>query len=78
MYAALASMYQQQNACAKAIPYYQKAMQLDTKNNAILPLLAACQAKTGAINDAVVTYEQAVAVNPAAQAEYKGRSAIST
>jgi len=48
MYAALASMYQQQNACAKAIPYYQKAMQLDTKNNAILPLLAACQAKTGA------------------------------
>jgi tetratricopeptide (TPR) repeat protein len=71
MYAALATIYQHENACSKAIPYYQKALQLDTKNSAVLPALAACQAKTGDVNDAVITYEQAVAMNPAAQAEYK-------
>ncbi|HEX7510678.1 MAG TPA: tetratricopeptide repeat protein, partial [Chitinivibrionales bacterium] len=33
--------------------------------------LALCQAKTGAISDAIVSYEQAVAMNPNAQAELK-------
>jgi tetratricopeptide (TPR) repeat protein len=70
-YASLGSDYHQRNLCPKAIEMFQKAMQLDPRNNAILTELADCQAKTGNIKEAIITYEQAVSVNPSAVAEYK-------
>jgi len=72
-------MYQQQNACAKGhYRNYQKAMQLDTKTTPSFPLLAACQAKTGAINEAGVTLRAGRGRKPGGPGRSIRRSAIST
>ncbi|HUI90867.1 MAG TPA: tetratricopeptide repeat protein [Chitinivibrionales bacterium] len=65
MYAAQGNYYERQGACAKAIPMYQKALQSDPKNTAVLMALAGCQVKIGAMTEASVTYEQVLALNPA-------------
>ena len=64
MYVALGVAYEKKAAYAKAIPMYQKALQYDSKNVAVLMSLASCQVKSGAVTDASVTYEQVVALNP--------------
>ncbi|HUI91430.1 MAG TPA: tetratricopeptide repeat protein [Chitinivibrionales bacterium] len=71
MYSSLGNVYQKQAAWAKAIEMYQKSMQLDPKNVAVLSSMAFCQAKSGNVNEAVISYEQAVAMNDKAVDEYK-------
>jgi tetratricopeptide (TPR) repeat protein len=78
MYASLGSVYQKQGNCAKAIDMYNKSLQFDPKNIAILSSVAQCQAKTGNVNDAVITYEQAVAMNDKAVDEYKALGELYT
>ena len=55
----------------KAIPLYQKSIQIDPRDPALLSSLADCQVKSGAVQDAILTYEQATAMNPNANKEYK-------
>ena len=71
MYIALGDIYKGEALCTKAIPLYNKASQLDPKNGAVLTSLAECQAKSGSISDAVVTLEQALAMNPGTGKDYK-------
>jgi tetratricopeptide (TPR) repeat protein len=71
MYFELGSFYQKQNNFAKAIEMYQKSLQLDSKNIAALSALAHCQAKSGDVQQATISYEQVVAMNPNAVQEYK-------
>jgi tetratricopeptide (TPR) repeat protein len=71
MYNSLGGVYQKQGAWQKAIDMYQKALQFDPRNIAILTALAYCQAKSGNTNEAVISYEQAVAMNDKAVEEYK-------
>ena len=71
IYAALGAHYHKYGNYAKAIEMFQKSLQMDPKNTAILSVLAECQAKSGNAKDAIITYEQAVSMNPAAVQEYK-------
>jgi tetratricopeptide (TPR) repeat protein len=71
MYGSLGAIYQKQGLFAKAIAMYQKALSLDPRNVTILSSLAKCQANNGETNEAVISYEQAIAMNPNAIAEYK-------
>jgi tetratricopeptide (TPR) repeat protein len=71
MYATLGSVYQKQGQCPKAIDLYQKALAMDPKNNAVLSGLAQCQATTGNIDAATISYEQVVALNTSAVEEYR-------
>ncbi len=71
MYRTLADIYRTQGLCPKAIPHYQKAIQMDSRDPTLLSALAECQVKNGALQDAILTYEQATAMNPAANKEYK-------
>ncbi|HEX7510327.1 MAG TPA: tetratricopeptide repeat protein, partial [Chitinivibrionales bacterium] len=71
MYYELGSFYQKQGNFPKAIEMYQKSLQLDSKNTAALSSLAQCQAKNGDVQQATITYEQALAMNPNASQEYK-------
>jgi tetratricopeptide (TPR) repeat protein len=71
IYAALGSDYQKRAQYPKAIECYQKALQLDAKNIGLFSSLAFCQTKTGDIQNAVISYEQATTLNPAAVQEYK-------
>jgi tetratricopeptide (TPR) repeat protein len=50
---------------------YEKASQLDPKDVSLLTSLAECQMKNGKTEEAIMTYEQAIAMNPAASKEYK-------
>jgi len=71
MYSQLGDMYRISNKFQEAIPIYMKASQLDPKNAELISSLAYCQLKTGALNEAAITYEQAIAMNPMASKEYK-------
>lgn len=71
MYSQLGDMYKISGKYQNAIPIYEKASQLDPKNGDLLSSLAFCQVKTGALNLAAMTYEQAIAMNPQASKEYK-------
>jgi Predicted N-acetylglucosaminyl transferase len=71
MYSELGSSYQKQAAYPKAIEMYQKSLQLDSKNTGILSALAMCQAKNGDVQQATITFEQALAMKPNAVQEYK-------
>jgi tetratricopeptide (TPR) repeat protein len=71
VYAALGAHYHKTGNFPKAIEMFQKSLQMDPKNIAILSELAECQAKSGNAKDAIITYEQAVSMNPAATQEYK-------
>jgi tetratricopeptide (TPR) repeat protein len=70
-YAQLGSLYKNSNNCQKAIPQLEKASQIDVKNTGLLVALAECQAKVGVIDAAILTYEQALAMLPNADKEYK-------
>jgi tetratricopeptide (TPR) repeat protein len=71
MYASLGNIYQKKQAYSKAAEMYQKALSLEPKNTLALSSLAYCQAKTGQINDAVISYEQTIAMKADAKEEYK-------
>jgi len=71
MYETIGGIEQKSGAFAKAIEYYQKSLQLDPRNVKVLSALALCQAKSGNTNDAVISYEQAVAMNSDATEEYR-------
>ena len=71
MYAQLGEIYKKEANYPKAIESLTKASQMDSKNGDLLASLADCQAKSGDIANAVITYEQAIAMNPAASKEYK-------
>lgn len=71
MYVQLGDIYKAAGKYQNAIPVYEKASQLDPKNGAILSSLALCQLKTGNLSQASISYEQAIAMNPNANKEYK-------
>jgi tetratricopeptide (TPR) repeat protein len=70
-YSTLGSIYEKKLLYPKAAACYNKALQLDQKNTTVLSALARCQLKAGNTGDALVTYQQVVAINPDASAEYK-------
>jgi tetratricopeptide (TPR) repeat protein len=70
-YVTLGSIFEKKLLYPKAISYYNKALQLDQKNTQVLSSLARCLLKAGNVSDAIVTYQQVVAVNPDAVTEYK-------
>jgi len=76
-YAALGSIYLKQALCPRAIEMFQKSIQLDPRNTAVLGMLAHCQAKTGNAKEAIISYEQAIAMNDKAVDELR-RSATFT
>jgi tetratricopeptide (TPR) repeat protein len=71
IYAALGSSYHKHGQCNKAIDMFQKALQLDPRQILLLTLLAECQAKSGNVKDAIITFEQAITMNTGAVQEYK-------
>ena len=71
MYGALADLYKSSGNCAKAIPLYGKALDADAKNTDLMFSQAQCQAKSGQVREATLSYEQALAMNPSAAGEYK-------
>ncbi|HMD69565.1 MAG TPA: tetratricopeptide repeat protein, partial [Chitinivibrionales bacterium] len=70
-YAQLGALYVKQNLYPKAIEMLQKSVQLDPRNTAVLAMLAHCQAKTGNAREAIVSYEQAIAMNDKAVDELR-------
>jgi tetratricopeptide (TPR) repeat protein len=69
-YQTLGMIYQKKKDYQNAIFMYQKALQLDQKNNETLAALAASQAASGAVNDAVISYEQVVMMDTNATDAY--------
>ncbi len=70
-YASLGGIFMKQGIYPKAIDMFQKSIQLDPRNTAVLTMLAQCQAKTGNAKEAIVSYEQALAMNDKAVDELK-------
>ncbi len=70
-YATLGSVYEKKLSYAKAMANYNKALSLDQRNTSLLSSLARCQLKTGNVADAIVSYQQVVAINPDAVQECK-------
>lgn len=70
-YTTLGMIYQQQKSYQKALDVYQKALVLDPQNANVLSAYASCQAATGDIKGAIITYEQAVMMDPKAVDELK-------
>ena len=52
MYKTLADIYRAHGVYAKAIPLYQKSIQIDPRDPTQLSALAECQMKTGAVQEA--------------------------
>ncbi len=70
-YAQLGAIYQKQGECTKAIEVLQKSAQLDPRNTSVLSMLARCEAKVGNTKEAIVSYEQAIAMNDKAVDELR-------
>jgi tetratricopeptide (TPR) repeat protein len=70
-YQTLGMIYQKKKNWAKAIEMYQKALQLDPQSSDALSALAASQAEGGALNDAVISYEQVVMMDTGATDAFK-------
>ncbi|MBN1758984.1 MAG: tetratricopeptide repeat protein [Chitinispirillaceae bacterium] len=71
MYETLGNIYLKRKLYDKAIKMFDKASQLDPKNDKLLSSLAECYVKKGSISEAISTYEQVVALNPRAEEELK-------
>jgi tetratricopeptide (TPR) repeat protein len=69
-YQTMGMIYQKKGDYQKAIGMYQKALQLDPKSIESLAALAACQGAAGAVNDAVISYEQVVMMDTNATDAY--------
>lgn len=70
-YTAMGDIYRAQNKHADAVRMYKAALDIDTKNVALLALFAESQAKSGDLRNAVISYEQVIAMNPSAVKEFK-------
>jgi|WetSurMetagenome_2_1015567.scaffolds.fasta_scaffold00249_3 tetratricopeptide (TPR) repeat protein len=70
-YATLGAIYEKKLLYPKAMVNYNKALSLDQKNITLLSSLARCQLKSGNTADAIVSYQQVVAINPDAIQERK-------
>jgi pentatricopeptide repeat protein len=70
-YQTMGLMYQKKGVYQKAIEMYQKALQLDPQSNEALSALASCQAASGALNDAIISYEQVVMMDTGATNEMR-------
>jgi len=70
-YSTLGMIYENQKLYQKALDIYQKALVLWPQNAELLSSFASCQASTGDVNGAVITYEQAVMLNPESADDYK-------
>jgi tetratricopeptide (TPR) repeat protein len=70
-YTTLGMIFQKKGQYVKALEMNQKAIQLDPQNFDVLASLAECQAKTGDINGAIISYEQVIMMNPKIDNEYK-------
>ncbi len=62
---------EKQESFDNACKMLEKASQLDPKNTSLLVMLAEYQSKAGKTNAAILTYEQAIAMNSQANGEYK-------
>lgn len=71
VYKQLGDIYKKLGNHQKASAMFEKASQLDPKSIALLTSLAESQVAVGKTNDAILTYEQAIAMNPQAGPEYK-------
>jgi len=67
----LGSVFEKKGLYDKAMTYYSRALQMDPNNATALSSMARCQMKTGKIEDAIITYQQVVALNPNTDEEYK-------
>ncbi len=70
-YMTLGLIYQKKKEYIDAAEMYQKALELDPSNFDALTALAACQAAAGDVGNAIVSYEQAIMMNPKAVYELK-------
>ena len=57
-------IYQKKTLYAKALEMYQKAIQISRQDTDVLSSLAECQAKTGDVNAAIISFEQVVHDEP--------------
>ncbi len=71
MLIALADIYKKNKQCPNAIVNYQLALKTDVKNMDVMRSLAKCQATSGKVTDAVITYEQIVMLDPNSVVEHK-------
>jgi len=71
MIAQAGSLYEKKGQYDKAMNMYSKTMQTDPNNYAVIASMARCQMKIGKIADAIISYQQVVALNPNADNEYK-------
>ena len=70
-YSTLGMIYQKNGKYPEALDMYQKGLQIEPQNTDILFAMAETQAKMGTVNDAIITYEQGVMMNPKAGKEYQ-------
>ncbi|HEX2957712.1 MAG TPA: tetratricopeptide repeat protein, partial [Chitinispirillaceae bacterium] len=76
IFTTLADIYKRKAQYPKAIEMYQKALQKKPQSFELLSALALCQEKAGRDGEAILSYEQAVAMNTAAEKEYKSLGAL--
>ena len=76
VYVAMGDIHRSQNRHADAVRMYKAALDLDTKNVALLAKFAESQARSGDLRNAEISYEQVIAMNPNAVAELKELGAI--
>lgn len=70
-YTTLGMIYQKKKSYSQAVQMYQKALQMEPSNIDALGALASCQASSGDLAGAAISYEQAVMMSPQAVSEYK-------
>lgn len=70
-YTTLGMIYQKKKSYSQAVEMYQKALQMEPSNMDALGALASCQASSGDLAGAAISYEQAVMMNHSAVSEFK-------
>ncbi|MCL2219670.1 MAG: tetratricopeptide repeat protein [Chitinispirillia bacterium] len=76
VYVAMGDIYTKQGKHADAARMYKAALDIDTKNTALLAIFAESQMKSGDLRGASITYEQVLMMNPNASKEFKDLGAI--
>lgn len=71
VYTTLGSIYEKQSQFNKAIEVYRQALAIEPSNSDLLASYAACQAKVGDVNGAIITYEQVIMMNSKARDEHR-------
>jgi len=76
IFTAMGDIYRGQGKYADAAKMYKGALDIDTKNTALLSLYAECLAKSGEPRNALIAYEQVILMNPSSTAELKELGAL--